>query len=626
MRSKTMKDSDITPLTSPERQRRGVTRRWRCGLVFASALTLLVGSPLRAQPDPVVAYQDALENHLDNKTREKTLQKFADEIKKLGDLSRAIRYRESARLTDLKQDDEGTPRLRDSDKIVFLGLLRRFVKEFKEAVKKAVKKAADPEQQVALATLAGKQGSGMPVEYRSLVHQAIENDLLPELENMARSTNKEVQLAVARAVSQIVFDLKENLLFPARARVRSIIIYFLEKSDPAVYNAIIEGADNLVKLYSPAPGEEPVVPKLVDSAELIDLLALVPIYSRALADSNAEVRKRAVAALTRFTLLMVQNRLVLRQLPLPPTRPDKPDKKQEEDYQTDRKLYRLQLDRYRQGFAALAALAEPLQKVIADPDPEVATRALRAVEDLAVVQTYIRDHKLVLPKEDSAEEKKSEEKQPAPPAGEQFLEPALEKLQPAVLEALTSTNPTVRLGAVQVLERREPVPRAAAGALVERLGDSSLFVRWAAARVLGHFKGQEIEGMVSGLGKLLLDRDLSVRLAAASTLETLGRTAKDAVPALIDASTRGDPEVREAILKALGAVGPGADPEQRKEAVHVLARQLSDPDYRVRRSSATALGRFPSADIADAESALKQALSDEDGEVRRYATEALLNR
>ena len=58
----------------------------------------------------------------------------------------------------------------------------------------------------------------------------------------------------------------------------------------------------------------------------------------------------------------------------------------------------------------------------------------------------------------------------------------------------------------------------------------------------------------------------------------------------------------------------------------MLAKQLSDPDYRVRRSSATALGRFPGADIADAETALKQALEDPDGEVRRYAAEALLNK
>jgi HEAT repeat protein len=604
---------------------------------IATGLALLVAPHVLAQQDPVEAYQNALEHHLDKKTRGQTLQQLAEEIKTIGDLSRAIRYRESVRLTNLKQDDTAEPRLRDIDQKVFLGLLNRFVEKFKEAV-------TDPKKQQALATLAGNlatrgsdQGSGMPVEYRPHVNRVVQNVLLPELEKLARSPDKQIQLATARAVGQIILDLKENLLLASRARIRSIITLFLEKSDPQVYNAIIEGADNLVKLYSPAPGEEQVVPKLVDSAELIDLLALVPIYSRGLTESSAEVRQRTVAVLTRFTLLLVQNYPVLLQLPQPPMKPAEPGedakpedkeryKKQVEEYQTDRKLYLSQLDRYRQGFAALRALEEPLRKVIADPNPEVAARALRSVEDLAVVQSYIHEQKLTLPRPDYSEEKKPEEKQAAPPPAELFLEPALAKLQPAILEALSSPHSNVRLGAVQVLERREPVPRAAAGPLTERLGDSSLFVRWAAARLLGRFKGQDIEGMVSGLGKLLSDVDLSVKLAAATTLEHLGRSAKDATPALIDASTRGDPEAREAMLKALGAVGPGAGPEQRKDAVSILARQLTDPDYRVRRSSATALGRFPSADIADAEAALKKALSDEDGEVRRYAAEALLNR
>ena len=64
-------------------------------------------------------------------------------------------------------------------------------------------------------------------------------------------------------------------------------------------------------------------------------------------------------------------------------------------------------------------------------------------------------------------------------------------------------------------------------------------------------------------------------------------------------------------------------PEGRKEATEPLIGVLSAKEPAIRRAAATALARFDKPD-QKTRAALRAALADDDGEVRRTASEALL--
>jgi len=190
---------------------------------------------------------------------------------------------------------------------------------------------------------------------------------------------------------------------------------------------------------------------------------------------------------------------------------------------------------------------------------------------------------------------------------------------PNILRNLTNPDPQVRLLAVEILENLGPDARPQIPPLVGRLADPNLFVRWAASRALGRINGDPLPGEIEALARLVTDCDLSVRLSAASTLESFGPQAGAAVPDLVAAVNSGDAEFRVAVLQALGAIrkdGP--------RAVPAMARELKNPDRRVRRAAALAIRAY-GADAAYAEDALRQALRDVDADVRRFASEALLN-
>src|SRR5205823_4868219 len=120
--------------------------------------------------------------------------------------------------------------------------------------------------------------------------------------------------------------------------------------------------------------------------------------------------------------------------------------------------------------------------------------------------------------------------------------------------------------------------------------------------------------------KLLSDDDLNVRTVAATTLERYGSDAKGAVPSIINGFSRGDAEIRVAIMKTLASVGS----KNSLEAVQPLANVLNHEDPRVRKAAAEALGRY-GPDARAAVGNLRNRLDDEDGEVRRAVSDALLS-
>ena len=123
---------------------------------------------------------------------------------------------------------------------------------------------------------------------------------------------------------------------------------------------------------------------------------------------------------------------------------------------------------------------------------------------------------------------------------------------------------------------------------------------------------------VPALAKLLSDPDLDVRMATATTLGHYGPAAKAAVPALIVDVSRGDAEVRVAAI-GLEAMGKEALP-----AVKFLSDSLNNSDKRVRQASAEVLGKLGEG-AAQAEAPLRRVLNDEDPEVRKAASDALLS-
>src|SRR5262249_22798504 len=179
-------------------------------------------------------------------------------------------------------------------------------------------------------------------------------------------------------------------------------------------------------------------------------------------------------------------------------------------------------------------------------------------------------------------------------------------------------------------------------ALIKALNDKDKFIRWGAIRILGRFAPGNAKEVVPALVPLVGTPDGDVARALAGLLSKYGEEASPTVPALTKAIFAGEPEARIAYLLALPSVGTaGAD------AIPAI-RELLRPDPKggriapsrsprasaptgppkyddpgVRTAAAEALGRFGKL-AASAEPELRQALNDEDANVRRAASDALL--
>jgi HEAT repeat protein len=152
----------------------------------------------------------------------------------------------------------------------------------------------------------------------------------------------------------------------------------------------------------------------------------------------------------------------------------------------------------------------------------------------------------------------------------------------AVLARLLEDEaPGVRAGAARALGGIGPDGREAVPALARLLRDGDTFVRRSAASALGAI-GPDARETIPALAGLLGDRDMSWDSSAA-----LGRIGPAAIPALTAALGSKDSEVRANAVGALGAMGRPA-----KERIPAIAELLAkDPEHRVRRAAAAALGR-----------------------------------
>ena len=158
------------------------------------------------------------------------------------------------------------------------------------------------------------------------------------------------------------------------------------------------------------------------------------------------------------------------------------------------------------------------------------------------------------------------------------MTPALSQSeQAALLEGLASASEEVRRLAVEqllLLPAPEAVPL-----LIERLGDDAWRVRKAAIDRLVACRDDSL--VHPGLRSALADGENPGRRNAA--FEAFVAMGVRATPALLDATTSSDVDVRKLAVDALAAVGDTA-------ARDALVHTLTDPDANVRAAAADALG------------------------------------
>jgi HEAT repeat protein len=209
---------------------------------------------------------------------------------------------------------------------------------------------------------------------------------------------------------------------------------------------------------------------------------------------------------------------------------------------------------------------------------------------------------------------------------------------PALVQALKEKDVEVRRRAAFALAnfalvhacRRKPAVEALAeykpldfapgvDALAETLADPRRSVRLAALDALWQMDHHNTERSVKALQEALKDPDTDVRASAAGALGKSGPLAKRAAPALT-AAARGDRAGRVRLHAALALWEIGDHPTEWVAVMIDLL--LKHPDAEVRWRSALALELVGKADDRVVP-ALKQALQDEDEDVRRWAKSTL---
>lgn len=164
------------------------------------------------------------------------------------------------------------------------------------------------------------------------------------------------------------------------------------------------------------------------------------------------------------------------------------------------------------------------------------------------------------------------------------------------------------------------------------LYDTDRVVRWTAARTVRYLPSELIDArIIEGLGFMLIeqaDRDYDLGATAAATLEAIAdspaavRALRFIKSAIMDRQK--DVEIREAALRTLVQLGTEAN-----TAFPELTSILTDPDVRIRRLATETLGVLgrpvTRQQAEEALTALRNALRDDDSQVRQNAAEAILS-
>ena len=191
-------------------------------------------------------------------------------------------------------------------------------------------------------------------------------------------------------------------------------------------------------------------------------------------------------------------------------------------------------------------------------------------------------------------------------------------------DALRSSSPSRRFGAVYTSVRLAPPTPALLPALIEALSVADGDVRWAAAKILvdlGRLHG-DVLGVLLGL--LRGGESPAVRRMAAFCLRELAPDRQEAARVLVEATRDPDLHVRRAAFTALASL---LDPPPEVGA-RLLDALTADPDPSARRIAAVALGELGAADARTLPSGGLERLhalagDATDGDLQRAAQRAL---
>jgi hypothetical protein len=619
-------------------------RQARTAGAAALLLALAAGlpGPARAQrlpPDPVDALAQALGRNPDAtgaealQQRERVLTARAKALHSVGDLARAL-------LLDDWTHTHLDPKMDDLDQKVWSGLADRFTAD----IRGALRPGGDPLRAQAAATLLGEMaGAAQAVGVRVNRVQGRLADLAPELARLTQSREEPpaVRVAALLALGKIAPTAPEGLAAVERV-LRSGAVAGRRAAAEALISLIrvptqaTELNVNPVPVRPGAPAESPkVAPIPLDLSERV-----VPVAALGLEDPDPEVRRLCLEAVH-------QAALNLREMVLAPAAPvdlfETPDERRQEGG------HRGAAGSGTRGLIdALSAAAPAVARMTRNQAADVRVLALQTLEEMGYARQRMNVHQqpVAPPMAPPRRPMKTEAPAPTPVvpvalADEGRRDPllrGLERVLPALADAVSDPDVRARLAAVDVLETLGPEALPAAPALIRALADVDPFVRWAAARTLGKMVPPDAKRVppvlveaVPGLARLLADPDLDLRLAAAQALTNFGPDAAGAVDALAKAVGCGDVEARVAAIGALDAIGVQAAP-----AIPAVIQALGQEDARLLVAAARLLGRFGDqaarGNLQEVKEQLRQALpplqallNSSEPDVRRAASDALLS-
>jgi HEAT repeat protein len=568
----------------------------RTALATLLLLTLLPGTTLAQQPpaaDPVEAVRQALQGFGPDPATWEAAQKQLDEyVKKVhgvNDLGRALVLDEwRGGLVRV----EGVPNPKGRDDIA-----ARFEKALGDLLTKD-----DATRQCAAATLfaevarddahraAGARG-GDPFASEVLKR------LLPKVAELARSKDTGVREATARALGRV--PLEPGTTIAAVGRL-------LDDPEGSVKRAAAEALARQARGGDPPPGYL-TVPYQGQVAILEACTAVVPAAARGVQDRDPNVSGPCVEAIKLAARELTTAAAHLEQSapgfppPVRPTAGDKPGGERDPAPQ--------QLPPFLRPADALGDGAAALVPLLASDSAGRRVEACQALEAIAAARARL----LRIPGVSGALTREV-----GGGKGDAMLA-GLKKAVPDLARCAAHKDVEVRLAALYVLEDLGPEAAPAAAATAKALADADPFVRWAAARVLGKMAPAEPKTAVPALAVRVGDENGDVRITALAALERYGRAAAPAVKDVGPVLKDGDEQTRLWAIRALAAIGP----EAREGATAALIGVLTAKEPSVRRAAAAALARYGKPDPATT-AALRAALQDDDAEVRRTASRALL--
>jgi HEAT repeat protein len=625
------------------------------------SLILVNAAPVFAQTNERVrAFEQALRPSIDlnPEKRKADLEEAAKKLRGLDD------YVEALLLRDWADRDPDDPADKSVDRVVRRAMLERF----REALVDRLKNGDDATRAAAL-TLYGefaiRARFAVPASQSSnkIILKRFPDNVALITPYLTKETSPEVFRAAILALTSLrpgtggtrdAGDLEREIMLRESWQK---MLNTLSKSVVAALESVLkssssaerrrlaaEGLGSLVRF--PVPLSDRYSPGQSGSEGPEEIVAfgrdVVPVAAAALRDDDPVVRANAAEALQTAATFVNESlrsrKTVDRDLGRPTDKPDiRPGPS---------------LDTFTPLLTVLWKQTKALGAASEDPNPDVRLAARRTLDALGETRQNWLSYKgpLIDPSKAGA---RAPQSGTAPAKFEEvFALTALQKpaAKDALLEPLLDTTDALirglsddrvidnRRAAAEALESilvpvtdqdrkllfaEIPAERLAPSvkALVRALVDRDRFVRWVATRTLGRIgpvSGLE-PTVVSGLARVLNDPDVDVQLQAALALALYGPPARDVVGALVRAAQSGDTEVRVEAVYAIQQTGA----KNTAEVVTQLSGLLSDPIVRIRRAAAETLSTFgPGA--RPAKNALVKALQDPDPEVRRKASQAIL--